>query len=213
MSEANLDRVREDLAVMRQAIGFRPPFERGHVWVSLALAAVGGLVAALTAFTNVAAVPVTQGSAAQLTYIALLVVPVLLVFTGMAVVARRRRTLAPFLWREARQSAVAAAVAVPLYLSFLVWAVWQGVSPGAFTAATLFLAGLFSLIGALFDPSRRYVLGWAASTMLAGVCSVVGTYGNAGIIVGGWLLLGGLSTAGILLWQLRSGGGDDAHRL
>ena len=41
MSEANLDRVREDLAVMKQVLGLHPPFEYGHVWVCLALAVVG----------------------------------------------------------------------------------------------------------------------------------------------------------------------------
>jgi hypothetical protein len=213
MSEANLDRVREDLAVMKQAIGFRLPFEREHVWVSLALAAVGIVVAVLTAFTSIATLPVTQGSVAHLTYIASLIVPVLLVFSGMAAVAHRRKAFAPLLWRESRKSAVVAAVAAPLYITFLVWVVWNGVSPSALTAATLFLTGLFSLMGALSEPSRRYVLGWAISTMLIGACSPLGTYANAGIMVGGWLLLGGLSTAGIMCWQLRDGSGRDAHRL
>jgi hypothetical protein len=211
MTAANLDRVREDLAVMKQALGLRPPFERAHAWLSLALAAVGVLVAALTAFTSIAAQPVTQGSTAHLTYIAVLVVPVLLVFAVMAMLAHRRKALTPLLWRESRQSVVVAIIAVPLYVAFLAWAVWNGVSPGALTAATLFLAGLFPLMRALSDPSRRYVLGWAISTMLAGACSPVGTYGTAGIIVGGWLLLGGLSTAGIMSWQQWNEGRHHAH--
>jgi hypothetical protein len=172
---------------------------------------VGIVVAAITAFTSIATLPVTQGSVAHLTYIASLVIPVLLVFSDMAVVAHRRKALAPLLWRDTRKSAVVAVVAAPLYIGFLVWAVWNGVSPSALTAATLFLAGLFSLMGALSEPSRRYVLGWAISTMLIGACSPLGTYGNAGIMVGAWLLLGGLSTAGIMSWQLRSGSGHDAH--
>ncbi len=211
MSEANLDRVREDLAVMKRATGLRPPFEREHVWINLALAAAGIVVAALTAFTSVAAVPATPGSVAHFAYLALLVVPVLLVFSGMAVMAHRRKVHAPLLWRESRHSAVVAAVAASLYIGFLAWAVWLGVSPGDLTAATLFLAGVFSLMGALSEPRRKFVLGWAISTMLAGACSPLGTYGNAGILVGGWLLLGGLSTAGILSWQLRNRSGPDAH--
>jgi hypothetical protein len=211
MSQGNLERVREDLAVIRQALGLRLPFEREHVWLNLALAAVGAVVAALTAFTNVAAVPATQGTAAHWTYLALLVVPVLLAFSGMAVVAHRRKARAPLLWRESRQSAVAALVAGPLFLGFVAWAWWQGLSPGALTAATLFLAGLFALLGALLEPRCRYVLGWAVATLLAGVFSPQCTYGTAGVLAGGWLLLGGLSTAGILSWQLRNGGGPDAH--
>jgi hypothetical protein len=213
MTAADLDRVREDLAVMRQALGLRPPFEREHVWASLALAAVGLAVAALTAFTGLAALPVTQGSPAHLTYLALLVVPVLLVFAGTAVLARRRKALTPLLWRESRRSAAVAAAAAPLYLGFVAWAVWNGVSPGALTAVTLFLVGLFSLTRALSEPGRRHVLGWAAATLLAGAGAPLGGYGTAGILVVGWLLVGGLSTAGILAWQLRGGGARHAHRL
>jgi hypothetical protein len=211
MSEVKLDRVREDLAVMKQALGLRPPFEREHVWINLALAAVGLIVAALTAFTSVAAVPATPGSAGQFAYLALLVVPVLVGFAGLAVLAYRRKADAPLLWRESRQSAVLAVVAAPLYIGFLIWAVWLGVSPGALTTATLFLAGLFSLLGALADPRRRFALGWGIATLLAGAGSPLGSYGNAGILVGGWLLLGGLSTAGLLSWHLRNRSGPDAH--
>jgi hypothetical protein len=204
MSDSNLDRVQEDLAVMRQAMGLRPAIEWEHVWVCLALAVVGIATAALTAFTNVAALPMTHGSGAHLTYIALLVAPPLMVFGGMAVLAWRRRALAPLLWRESRQSAVIAFVATSLYLVFLAWAVWNGVSPGALTVATLFLVGLFALLGGLSEPNRRHHLGWAIATMLAGACAPLGSYGSAGLIVGGWLILGSLSTAGIIYWQLRN---------
>jgi hypothetical protein len=129
----------------------------------------------------------------------------------MAVLAHRRKALTPSLWRESRQSAVVAIVAVPLYLAFVAWAVWNSVSPGAVTAGTLFLAGLFSLMRALSEPNRRYVVGWAVATLLAGACAPVGSYGTAGMIVGGWLLLGGLSTAGIMAWQLRNGSRQHAH--
>jgi hypothetical protein len=213
MSEANLDRVREDLAVMKQALGVRPPFEDGHVWVCLALAGVGIVVVALTLFTSIATLPVTQGSVAHLTYIALLVLPVLLVFAGVGMVANRQKALAPLLWREFRVSLFVAIIAVPLYIGFLIWAVWSGISPGAITATTLFLTGLFSLMGALSESRHRYILGWAIATLLAGACSPLGTYSSAGILVGGWLFLGGLLTAGLMAWQLRKGGGYNAHRL
>jgi len=174
---------------------------------------VGIVVAAVTAFTNIAAVPVTQGSVVHLTYVAMLVVPVLLVFAGMGVVARRRKAISPLLWREARRSAVVAAVSVPLYVGFLVWARQNGLSPGDLTAVTLFLAGLFALMGALSGPGRRYMLGWAVSTMLAGAGSLVCSYASAGILVGGWLFLGGLSSAGIMAWQLGNRSGHDEQRL
>jgi hypothetical protein len=170
-------------------------------------------VAALTAFTSVAAVPVKQGSVAHLTYLGLLLVPVLMVFASMAVIASRRKARAPLLWRESRQSAFVAAFAAPLYLGFLIWAGWNGISAGALTAATLFLTGLFLLMGVLGDPRRRHMLGWAIATLLIGACAPLGSYGTAGILAGGWLFLGGLSTAGILAWQLHQEGGPHADRL
>ncbi|HVA46901.1 MAG TPA: hypothetical protein VNH11_11090 [Pirellulales bacterium] len=209
MNEANMERVREDLAVMKQAMGLHLPFQRDHVWACLALAVVGIVMAAVTAFTRIAAVPVTQGSLAHLSYIAFVVVPVLLVIIGLGVVSYRRKALAPLLWRESRTTAVVATVAVPVYLSFLAWAVSRGISPAALTAATLFLAGLFCLLRALSEPGRLYVLGWAVSTMLAGACAPLGNYGNAGILAGAWLLVGGLFTAGIMAWQLRRRGAQD----
>jgi hypothetical protein len=141
----------------------------------------------------------------------MLVVPVLLVFAGLAVGAHRQRDQVPLLWLESRQAAVAAAVAVPLYVGFLVWTIWNGVSPAALTTATLFLVGLFQLLNALSDRGRTYLVGWAVATMLAGFFAPLSTYSNAGIVVGGWLLLGGLSTAGLVAWQLRKGRGPDDH--
>lgn len=41
MSEGDLDRVREDLAAMRQVLGLRPCFGQEHVCASLALAVIG----------------------------------------------------------------------------------------------------------------------------------------------------------------------------
>jgi hypothetical protein len=211
MSKGDLDRVCEDLATMRQATGFRLPFGSEQVWVNLALAIVGIAVAALTAWTNLSTGSATPGSAAHWAYIALVVGPVLLVFGVMTVVARRRKARAPLLWRESRLSWVVAGVAVPVYLGFIVWAVKNSIPLGALTAATLFLAGLFLLMGAVTDRSRWYTLGWAVSTLLAGVCAPVATYETAGLVAGGWLLLGGLSTASIMAWQLRSRNDHGAH--
>jgi hypothetical protein len=205
MSESNLDRVREDLAAMRQALGLRPPFEREYVWLSLSLGLVGIAIAALTAWTDISARPATPGSTAHWAYIALIVTPVFLVLAVMSVIARRRKGEAPLAWRDLRVSWVVAAIALPLYLGFISWAGRTGLSAAALTAATLFLAGLFSLMAAIPDRSRWYTLGWAVSTLLAGVCAPVASYENAGLVVGGWLFLGGFSTAAIMARQLRSG--------
>ncbi len=69
MSEANLDRVREDLAVMRQAMGRGLPFEREHVWACLALVVVGVVIVAITIGTGISVKPAVPGSAAHLAWI------------------------------------------------------------------------------------------------------------------------------------------------
>lgn len=146
-------------------------------------------------------------------YAALIVAPALFVLAVMSVIAHCRKGEAALSWREFRFSWVVAAVAVPLYVGFLGWAARNGLSLGALTAATLFLAGLFSLMGAIPDRNRRYTLGWAVSTLLAGTCAPVATYENAGLVAGGWLILGGFSTAAIMAWQLQSGNDHATHRL
>jgi bacteriorhodopsin len=211
MSEGNLDRVREDLAAMRQVLGLRPRFGREHVCVSFALAIVGTVVAALTAWTEISVRPTRSGSMAHWVYIALIGVPALLVLTVMSLMARHRKAETPLLWRESRLSWIFAAIAVPLYLAFIAWAVKNDISAGAVTAATFFVTGLFLLMDAVSDRRRWYTLGWAVSTLLAGVCAPMTTYESAGLLAGGWLFLGGISTAAILAWQLRSGSDHAAH--
>ncbi len=203
MSDSRLDRVREDLAVMRQAVGLGLPFEWEHAWACLALACVGVTVAVITAVTGISAKPAAPGSASHLAYIGLLLVPVALALGLMATFAHRRREVAPLFWREQRHSWVAAVVIVPLYLGFTVWGVKNRLSAGTLTAATFFLAGVFSVAAAISDRGRRYTLGFGVSTMLAGaICPWVG-YEGAGLLVGGWLAFGGVSTAIVMARQLR----------
>jgi len=205
MSQAQVDRVREDLAAMQRVLGFRLLFGREHVWVNLVLALAGLVVAAVTEWTNISSVPSVRGSGAHWAYIGLVTLPALLVLGMLAAVAHGRKDAAPLVWQESRRTWAVAAVAVPLYLSFAAWAVSRGASAGAITACTLFLAGLFTFVGAISDRRMRHTLGWAASTMIAGLVAPSATYESAGLLVGGWLIVGGLSSAAMMAWQLRSG--------
>ncbi|WP_165235191.1 hypothetical protein [Aquisphaera insulae] len=205
MSDSSLDRVREDLAVMRRAVGLGHPFEWEHVWACLALACVGGALAVITAVTGISVKPAAPGSASHLAYLGLLLVPVALALGLMATLGHRRKEAAPLFWREQRHSWVAAVVVVPLYVGFTIWGVKNGLAAGTLTAATFFLAGLFSVAAAVSERDRRYTLGFGLSTLLAGaICPWVG-YEGAGLLVGGWLALGGVSTAIVMARQLRSG--------
>jgi hypothetical protein len=205
MSQAQVDRVSEDLAAMRRVLGFRVPFEREHVWANLALAVAGLTVAVVTEWTNISSVPAVPGSGAHWAYIGLVTVPALLVLAMLAAMAHRRKDAASLLWRESRRAWVAAAIAVPVYLGFTAWAVSRGASAGMLSSSTLFLAGLFSFLGAIADRGMRHALGWAVSTMIAGVVAPSAIYESAGLLVGGWLLAGGLSSAAVMAWQLKTG--------
>ena len=166
--------------------------------------AVGVAVAAITAGTDISLKPVVRGSAVHWAYIGLLIVPVFLVLGVMAVVARRRREVAPLFWRECRQSWAIAGIAAPLYIGFTIWAVRSGLSASTLTCGTLFLVGFVSLLGGIADRTRRFTLGYAITTMVAGAVAPLASYESAGLLAGGWLILGGLSTAVIMAWQLRS---------
>jgi hypothetical protein len=80
----------------------------------------------------------------------------------------------------------------------------RGAAAGTITASTLFLAGLYLLANALAARGLRHTLGWAVATMAAGLTAPSGTYQNAGLLVGGWLIAGGLSSAAVMAWQLRN---------
>jgi hypothetical protein len=211
MSETNLEQVREDLAVMREALGIRLPFEWAHVWACVALSVVGMGVAVITSGTNLTVSPVVLGLSARWAYIGLLIVPVSLVLIFMTLVARSRKQDFPLFWRENRQAWAVAAVAVPLFIGFAAWIVRSGLSAGTLTASTFFVAGLYPLMSAVADRSKRYMLGWAVSTILAGAVAPLASYESAGILAGGWLILGGLSTAVIMACQLRTEGKHVAH--
>ena len=167
MDEKSLERVHEDLAIMRRTLGLELPFEWEHVWACLALCAVGAVVAAITVGTNISVPPVVRGSAAQWGYIGLVILPVFLVMAVMAMVARRRREVAPLFWSECRGSWATAALAVPLYVGFVAWVSWSGLSASTLTASTLFLVGFAALLTGIADRSRRYTLGYAFATLAA----------------------------------------------
>ncbi len=142
-----------------------------------------------------------------------LVVPALVVVAIMLVISYRRRGFAPSLWRENRQSLTVGAVLVPLYVAFVAWTAWLGVSAAAITVAMLFLFGMVMLGTAILDRSRRYWVGWAVATMLAGACAPLFSYKTSGLLLGGWLIIGGMSTVLIVRAILRREGAQDAGRL
>ncbi len=208
MSNTSVDRVREDLAVIRQALGKQLPYGWKQVRDSLILALVGTVIAAITGLTGIAALPAEPGSPRNLLYGALVAAPILLLFFAGGSVAYRRKAVHPLEWREMRKGLAAFAVTLALFFGFLHWATSHGQPAAAFINAGVVFSGLFWLVGSFCDPRYRHFWGWGVSTLLFGAAMPLGSYQTAGIFAGCWLMLGGLSTAAIMAWQLRK---DEVH--
>ena len=203
MTQGDLDRVRNDLATMKKAAGAGLPFGRADVRLSLAWAAAGVPLAAWVAYTPVE----------RITFGLLLGVPVVAVLALSAFVAKRcyrSRGKGPVRWREHRFQWIAAGVLAPLFGAFLLWGLVRGLSPEALTITAVFMAGLGMLIVPIVDRTRLFYLGWAASTMFFAIAAPLFGLRYLGVGMGGWLIFSGLSAAGIMAWQLRTGADEHA---
>jgi len=203
MSNLSVDRVREDLAVMRQALAKQLPYGPKQVRDSLILALAGAAIAATTGLTSIAALPAASGSPRNLLYVALIAAPGLLLVFAAGATAYRQKSAHPLDWREARKGLLLLLLAFPLIFGFLHWFARNGQPAATFVSAGVVFSGLFWLLGSFYDERYHHFWGWGISTLLFGAVMPLGGYHTAGIFAGCWLLLGGLSTAGIMAWQLR----------
>jgi hypothetical protein len=204
MTEPDLNRIESDLAVMKQAARLdAPPFNPRHVWANRALAVSGILVAAVTAFTNIAALPVEQGSPRHLAYLALILMPIGVLFFAMAFTARWRSGSAVRLQSDMNRIGIAMMFALLVSIAFVPVATSRGLSPAALTGALFFAIGLIWTVHAIVTPSARQYLSVALLTLLASFGVPLGNYTNAGLLAGVWLATGGLLTAALVAWRLR----------
>ncbi|MCH8052626.1 MAG: hypothetical protein IH895_01065 [Planctomycetes bacterium] len=195
MNHTDINRVRDDLAMMKQAAGVGLPIGRSDVWLSLAWAAAGVPLASWAAYSPPE--PMAFGL--------LVIIPSMGVLALSAFVAKkyhRDRGKAPAPWREHRFQWIAAGVLTPVFGGFVAWGIVRGLSPEALTVTALFMAGLGTLILPILDRTRLFYLGWAVSTMLFAVTAPLLGQRYFGVLVGGWLILSGLSAAGIMGWQI-----------
>ncbi len=203
MNPTEIDRVRDDLATMKRAAGVGLPIGRSDVGLSLAWAVAGVPLAAWAAFTP----------PEQTTFALLLVVPCMGVLALSAFVAKRyhrHRGKAAAPWREHRFQWIAAGVMTPVFGGFVAWSIIRGLSPEAMTVTALFMAGLGMLVLPILDRTRLFYLGWAISTMLFAFAAPLLGQRYLGMLVGGWLILSGLSAAGIMRWQIHRSGNEHA---
>jgi hypothetical protein len=193
MSEANLERVRQDLATIQEAAGLVWPFGWVDVWQALALVPAGALLAAWAFF----------GPA---DYLVVGLVPLVL----LAVVAgiRQLGKSEPATRREKVFSrASTLAVGAGLLIYFL-WARQFGVVRGAPGSVACLFLGIMCLVLALSSPARRVYLAGTASLTPFGLVIPLCHDQQTVIAVGGLaVMVAGLAAAAILAGQLRTGPG------
>lgn len=203
MSDSEVDRLREDLEVIRQAAGVDLPFNRRDVWVlSPVVCAAGALIACLGWW-----VP------GEYRWVAVFPAAVVIgVWLCLARSAHRRRVAEAVRWREQRYGLLLLFGFVPIFVGFMVWEAALGMSRATLGASALFFLGLATAWFSVIDRTRRYYVGMALPLIVFGLavpfCSPRQVRAGAGIM----LIAIGLATAAIQVWQLRSQGRNaDAH--
>jgi len=198
MGDLELNRMKQDLSAMHQALGLEPVFGPEDVWAALAGAGVGvGLV-----LWGKFGVPIHAFfGAARLFTVALLAL------LGWRVAVRHRRQKAnhPARWREVRLSLKAFAIIVPILILFMLWSINHGVSRQSLGSTVLFAIGLVCSAIGICDRSRLYYLGFAVPLMVMGVAFGVfpNTWQVGDLLIGLYLAVSGGLTAGIMALQLR----------
>jgi hypothetical protein len=203
MPSEPLQRIQEDLATVKAALGTELPYDRSHVALYLLGSGLGVLLAGL-----------------PLLGLGVYVRPVLFVYVGLLVAAwlaqirhlRTRRAAAPALWRWGRKEAVASLVAIALLVGYVVWAAtlarWQGQwglrEAVAMASAVLFFLGTFGCMWVAVDRRRWHLLGGAAALVAGGaLLPLCATREQFYVLVGAMVFAGGMSSGLLLLWQLR----------
>ena len=195
MSQADLNRVREDLATIQHAASLDLPFGREDVRTSLWSAVCGLFITLWAVF-------------APWEYRWIVLVPLVaaVVLTILAAAeARRLMTRQPVRWREHRLSARAGLVAAPMAIGYLYWERWSGMPREMTGAASVFFFGLGALVFSVLDRRRLYYAGGAI--MMAFGAAIPHCSPQQVIIAGGlcWMVAG-LVVAGIQTWQLQVDG-------
>ena len=193
MSGVDLDRVKQDLATLKDAARLELPFGRKDVRINLWMAACGALIAVWFAMT-----PWDD----RWLRILLFCPPV--VFVGRAMLsAKRDRDHEPARWRELRMSLLAMVIIVPLVVAYIRWERWIGMPREMAGAAALFFVGVAALVVALMDFRRLHYAGGALALMAFGIAFP--NLSRTGIFVAGGLCImaGCLASAAVQWWQLR----------
>jgi hypothetical protein len=203
MSSESLQRIQDDLEMVKSALGSELPYDRSHVVLYFLGAGLGVPLGGLTLLSLES-------------YIR----PVLFVYIAVMLAAwavqvrhlRKRRVEAPARWRWGRKEAIASVVAIALVVGYVGWigtlGCWQGRwglhDAFALASSLFFCLGTAAAIWVVVDNQRWHLLGAAAAlvgaAMLLATCA---TLRDFYFVLSGMTLLGGISSGALLVWQIR----------
>lgn len=197
MNESQVDRMKQDLNAIQQALALEPVVDRLDIWILLVYTALGVVVSALAAH----GILLTQNRVLQLCF-ALIMGTLTIWYT---IRRYRQKCVKPGIWREARFGMVAFVVFVPAALLFKFWAKHQGLPETAIGSAVIFSFGLAYLALAIANRSRRYIVGFALPLIaIAFLFPAIIKLHLLSMSVGLFLAVSCSAMAGIIAWQLRS---------
>jgi hypothetical protein len=194
MSEADLQRLRNDLDTIQHAANLELPFGWSEVWLVLTLVPCGLVISLWSAFGDP-------------DYDWLGVVPLVLVVAVIAawVMRNRARFLGtPSRRRENRFGAIAAVVMTVGMVGLILWEKKLGLPHGVVRGTMSFVMGLMLVPLALSSRARRSGLGVSLAFMPYGLLYPLCTRSQAGVVGGLAVIVAGLAASAIMACQLRA---------
>ena len=195
MNDAGLDRVRQDLEVMKQAAGTELPFGREDLkwgWID------GLIFVPLAAWAWLG--PGTYMSLA-------IILSLLATLPGGWAFRRnrlRQRDRHPSRWREQRLGTLVLLGAVPLICVIWVWAIANGTPPNTMVGLVLAVSGCVYTFMGLFSRRRRYSVGMGIAMIACGLVMPGATDRQVGLAVALMFIVGAPVSTAIAAWQLRA---------
>ncbi len=193
MSQTEMDRVRDDLATMKQAVGAELPFGWEDVRASLALTVVGLMAMGWSLWPHDLS---DQWG----------MIPLLLFVVGytlrLRVKYRRGTGRSSGRRREYTFGLVGAMVAGGLALVYRRWATELDVPLPFAGGACLFVLGCSGVLAVLKDSRKAYWLGWAIAFMLCGL-AIPSWWASRFVLLGAAVAVGSLVAGIVQGYQLK----------
>ena len=194
MSKKELNRVKEDIEIIKEAAGLELPFGWEDVWLNVYLVPVG-LWLTIWGF-----LPYQLSRLWRVLPVALLGI----VFVVLRIKYRRSTGRSPVRRRLYSIGLLACPILGLCAFGYLVWVIRSGHDFAFAVGGMWFVAGLILLIFAFAQPGRLFNLGWAIPMVLCGITITIWPglnilEMNVGIV----LIAAGSATAAIQAYQLK----------